>query len=94
MGLPLTDVRFTPKSGHCSARQRCPLSAKSGHPRKRTSELGQFVRRNSSGSSAILAVSNLLPEDAGAGDSLCRGKLLPIIGWTEVAFEFLQGVAK
>ena len=31
MGLPLTDVRFTPKSGHCSARQRCPLSAKSGH---------------------------------------------------------------
>jgi SLOG family YspA-like protein len=39
-------------------------------------------------------VSNLLPEDAGAGDSFCRGKLLPIIGWTEVAFEFLQGVAK
>jgi hypothetical protein len=30
----------------------------------------------------------------GAGDNLCPGKLLPIIGWTEVAFEFLQGVAK
>jgi hypothetical protein len=53
-----------------------------------------FVRRNSSGSLAILAKSNSLPEDAGAGDSLCRGKLLPIIGWTEVAFEFSQGVAK
>jgi hypothetical protein len=35
-----------------------------------------------------------LVENAGAGDNLCPGKLLPIIGWTEVAFEFLQGVSK
>jgi hypothetical protein len=41
---------------------QCPL-----YLRKRTSDLGQFVRRNSSGSLAILAVSNLLPEDAGGG---------------------------
>jgi hypothetical protein len=30
MGLPLIDVRFTPKSGHWEARLRCPLSAISG----------------------------------------------------------------
>jgi hypothetical protein len=27
------DVRFTPKSGHCWATARCPLSANSGHSR-------------------------------------------------------------
>ena len=26
--------------------------------------------------------------------NICPGKLLPIIGWAEVAFEFLEGVAK
>ena len=31
MGLPLIDVRFTPKSGHCSRRWACPLCANSGH---------------------------------------------------------------
>jgi hypothetical protein len=25
MGLPLIDVRFTPKSGHRSARRQCPF---------------------------------------------------------------------
>jgi hypothetical protein len=39
-------------------------------------------------------VSSLAAEHAGAGDKLCPGKLLPIIGWTEVAFESLQSVAK
>jgi ABC-type uncharacterized transport system substrate-binding protein len=43
------------------------------------------IRRNSAG---------LPGYTPGAGDSLFRGKLLPIIGWTEVAFEFVQGVAK
>src|SRR6516162_7338394 len=28
---PLTNVRFTPKSGHCGARLPCPLCAKSRH---------------------------------------------------------------
>jgi hypothetical protein len=54
----------------------------------------RYARRSRLRSLAMFAVSNLLPEDAAAGDSLCRGKLLPIIGWTEVAFEFVQGVAK
>jgi hypothetical protein len=31
MGLPLIDVRFTPKSGHCRTTLGCPLCAKSGH---------------------------------------------------------------
>ena len=43
---------------------------------------------------AASLLSNLAAENAGAGDKLCPGKLLPIIGWTEVALEFLQGVAK
>jgi hypothetical protein len=31
MGLPLIDVRFTPKSGHWNSIDECPLCAKSGH---------------------------------------------------------------
>jgi hypothetical protein len=30
MGLSLIDVRFTPKSGHCSTPVECPLCANSG----------------------------------------------------------------
>jgi hypothetical protein len=33
MGLPLIDVRFTPKSGHWRATVGCPLWANNGHPR-------------------------------------------------------------
>ena len=31
IGEGATDVRFTPESGHPSARRQCPLCAKSGH---------------------------------------------------------------
>ena len=30
----ITDVRFTPESGHSQRRRKCPLSAKSGHSEK------------------------------------------------------------
>ena len=35
-------------------------------------------------------LSSLAAEHAGAGDNVCPGQLLPIIGWTEVAFEFCR----
>ena len=31
MGASVTDVRFTPNSGHSRRQSKCPLSAKSGH---------------------------------------------------------------
>jgi hypothetical protein len=39
ISLSPTDVRFTPESGHGSARSRCPLCAKSGHSALRQSLL-------------------------------------------------------
>jgi hypothetical protein len=44
--------------------------------------------------SRLILAEQLGCRESGCGDKLCPGKLLPIIGWTEVAFEFLQGVAK
>ena len=34
-----SDVRFTPESGHGSARSRCPLCAKSGHRHNAAADL-------------------------------------------------------
>jgi hypothetical protein len=66
MGLSLIDVRFTPKSGHRSARWQCPLCANSGlmhcSKERRYSITSSAVASNLSGmlSPSALAVLRLM----------------------------------
>ncbi len=46
MGACVRDVRFTPESGHGPGRQKCPLSAKSGHSDQPQGEAGEDRRQD------------------------------------------------
>jgi len=66
IGTWITDVRFTPESGHFQRRLRCPLSAKSGHPVRGAAAIPSRLLMRGVVAEGLLVRSNVFISQDGA----------------------------